>query len=49
MDQQKFWRRLFARYVEGESQPAERKLLDQFELPARIIVGSTREILNIAE
>ena len=26
-----------------------RKLLDQFELPARIIVGSTREILNITE
>ena len=26
-----------------------RKLLDQFELPARIIVGSTREILNIIE
>lgn len=30
MDQQKFWRRLFTRYVEGKSQPAERKLLDQF-------------------
>jgi len=26
-----------------------RKLLDQFELPAQIIVGSTREILNITE
>jgi len=26
-----------------------RKLLDQFELPAKIIVGSTREILNITE
>ena len=26
-----------------------RKLLDQFELPAQIIVGSTREILNIIE
>ena len=26
-----------------------RKLLDQFELRARIIVGSTREILNIIE
>ena len=26
-----------------------RRLLNQFELPAQIIVGSTREILNIAE
>ena len=26
-----------------------RKLLDQFELPAQIIVGSTREILNVTE
>jgi transaldolase len=26
-----------------------RKLLDQFDLPAQIIVGSTREILNIIE
>ncbi len=26
-----------------------RKLLDQFELPAKIIFGSTREILNITE
>ena len=26
-----------------------RKLLDQFELPAQIIVGSTRKILNITE
>jgi len=26
-----------------------RKLLDQFQLPAQIIVGSTREVLNIVE
>ena len=26
-----------------------RKLLDQFDLPAQIIVGSTREVLNVAE
>ena len=26
-----------------------RKLLDQFSLPAQIIVGSTREVLNVTE
>lgn len=30
MDHQKFWRRVFARYVAGKYQPAESKLLDRF-------------------
>lgn len=30
MDQQKFWRQFFSRYVKGKSQPAENKILDRF-------------------
>ncbi|MDF9798733.1 transmembrane sensor [Catalinimonas alkaloidigena] len=30
MEQQKFWRQLFARYVKGQSQATETKVLDQF-------------------